>query len=101
MAVQIFSGPSLHERMCLTWGSNSGPLACQADTLPIKLPCPAQTSGHVKKTDLKNYPHIQIASEATITRNPVFICQSVVKFNDKIHVCVAGFVLIAGFNARI
>ena len=21
-------------------GSNSGPLACQADTLPIELPCP-------------------------------------------------------------
>ena len=31
-----FSWPSLHEIMCRTWGSNSGPLACQADTLPIK-----------------------------------------------------------------
>ena len=29
MAVDIFSWPSLHERMCQTWGSNSGPLACQ------------------------------------------------------------------------
>ena len=37
MAVEIFSWPSLHERMCRTWGSNSGPLACQADTLPIEL----------------------------------------------------------------
>ena len=24
--------------MCRTWGSNSGPLACQAGTLPIELP---------------------------------------------------------------
>ena len=38
---RIFSWPSLHERMCWTWESNSGPLACQADTLPIELPCPA------------------------------------------------------------
>ena len=41
MAVEIFSWPSLHERMCRMWGSNSGPLACQADTLPIELPRPA------------------------------------------------------------
>ena len=40
MAVEMFSWPSLHERMCRTWGSNSGPLACQANTLPIELPCP-------------------------------------------------------------
>ena len=31
MAVEMFSWPSLHERMCRTWGSNSGPLACQAN----------------------------------------------------------------------
>ena len=24
--------------MCRTWGSNSGPLACQANSLPIELP---------------------------------------------------------------
>ena len=41
MAVEIFSWPSLHERMFRTWGSNSGLLACQADTLPIELPRPA------------------------------------------------------------
>ena len=41
MAVEYFSRPSLHERMCRTWGSNSGPLACQADMLPIELPRPA------------------------------------------------------------
>ena len=41
MAVEMFSWPSLHERMCRTWGSNSGPLACQANTLPIELPRPA------------------------------------------------------------
>ena len=41
MAVEIFSWPSLHERICRTWGSNLGPLACQADMLPIELPCPA------------------------------------------------------------
>ena len=40
MAVEIFSWPSLHERMCRTWGSNSGPLACQANILPIELPRP-------------------------------------------------------------
>ena len=38
MAVEMFSWPSLHGKMCRTWGSNSGPLACQADTLPIELP---------------------------------------------------------------
>ena len=42
MAVEIFSWPSLHERMCRTWGSNSEPLAYQADTLPIELPRPAR-----------------------------------------------------------
>ena len=40
MAVEMFSWPSLHERMCRTWGSNSGPLACQANSLPIEPPCP-------------------------------------------------------------
>ena len=34
----MFSWPSLYERMCRTWGSNSGPLACQANSLPIELP---------------------------------------------------------------
>ena len=38
MAVEMFSWPNLHERMCRTWGSNSGPLACQANSLPIELP---------------------------------------------------------------
>ena len=37
MAVEMFSWPSLHERMCRTWGLNSGPLACQVNTLPIEL----------------------------------------------------------------
>ena len=41
MAVEISSWPSLHERMCWTWGSNSGPLACQRDMLPIGLLRPA------------------------------------------------------------
>ena len=41
MAVEMFSWPSLHEWMCRAWGSNSGPLACQANTLPIELPRPA------------------------------------------------------------
>ena len=48
MAVYIFSWPSLHERMCWTWGSNSGPLACQADTLPIELPCPPDLGLHCR-----------------------------------------------------
>ena len=39
MAIEIFSWPSLNERMCWTWGLNSGPLACQVDTVPIELPC--------------------------------------------------------------
>ena len=38
MAIEMFSWPSLHKRMCRTWGSNSGLLACQADMLPIELP---------------------------------------------------------------
>ena len=40
MAIEMFSWPSLHERMCRTWGSNSGPLACQVNLLPIELPRP-------------------------------------------------------------
>ena len=36
----MFSRPSLHERMCWTWGSNSGPLACQGNTLPIQSTVP-------------------------------------------------------------
>ena len=42
MAAEMFSWPSLHERMCRTWGSNSGPLACQADSLSIELPRPVE-----------------------------------------------------------
>ena len=38
----MFSWPSLHERMCRTWGSNTGPLACQANSLPIELPRPVR-----------------------------------------------------------
>ena len=45
MAVELFSWPSLHDIMCRTSGSNSGPLACQADTLPIELPHPAWSYG--------------------------------------------------------
>ena len=37
----MFSWPSLHERMCRMWGSNSGPFACQTNTLLIELPRPA------------------------------------------------------------
>ena len=40
MAVEMFSWPSVHARICRTWRSNSGPLACQANSLPIELPCP-------------------------------------------------------------
>ena len=42
MAVEMFSWPSLHERMCRTWGSNPGPPACQANKLPIELPRPVR-----------------------------------------------------------
>ena len=30
--------------MCRTWGSNSGPLACQANSLPIELPRPVNVN---------------------------------------------------------
>ena len=43
MAAEMFSWPSLHERVCRTWGSNSGPLACQANSLPIELPRPVMS----------------------------------------------------------
>ena len=33
LAVEMFSSSNLHERMCRTWRSNLGPLACQANTL--------------------------------------------------------------------
>ena len=39
---EIFSWPSLHERMCQMWGSNSGPLACQVDMFPMGLLRPAE-----------------------------------------------------------
>ena len=47
MAVEMFSCSSLHERMCRTWGSNSGPLACQANTLPIEPPRPKEVQDDV------------------------------------------------------
>ena len=50
----MFSWPSLHERMCQTWGLNSGPLACQANLLPIELPCPVKL-----KRDVTQKIHIQ------------------------------------------
>ena len=58
MAVEMFSWPSLHERMCRTWGSNSGPLACQVDSLPIKLPCPvySNASKRFRQTDKQCRP---------------------------------------------
>ena len=43
MAVEIVSWPSLHKRKCRTCGIELGPLACQADTLPIELPHPVYT----------------------------------------------------------
>ena len=51
-----FFTTSLHERMCRTWGWKSGPLACQADMLPIELLHPVHT--HLKNQfteDKKNY----------------------------------------------
>ena len=40
----MFSWPSLHERMCRTWGSNSGPLAAPIAQL---VECPLRgTGGH-------------------------------------------------------
>ena len=40
MAVEFFfmNKSPRHAKMCRTWGSKSGPLACQADALPIELP---------------------------------------------------------------
>ena len=32
--------------MCRTWGSNSGPLTCQANSLPIELPHPVDQPRH-------------------------------------------------------
>ena len=49
MAVEMFSWPSLHERMCWMWGLNSEPLACQANTLPIELPRPNQMYACINK----------------------------------------------------
>ena len=48
MTVEMFSWPSLHERMCQTWGSNSGPLACKANSLPIR-------SKFIKKVRKQSY----------------------------------------------
>ena len=52
MVVEMFSWPSLHERMCRTWGSNSGPLAFQADKLPSKLPRQVQGQWIVQSRSL-------------------------------------------------
>ena len=59
----MFPWPSLHERMCQTWGSNSGPLACQTDTLPIKLPRPAF---EVKSTQWSVFLSILINVHSTV-----------------------------------
>ena len=50
----MFSCPSFHERMCRTWGSNLGPLACQANSLPIELPRPLFSIWPGRKSGTKN-----------------------------------------------
>ena len=75
MDVEMFSWPSLHKRMCRTWGSNSGPLACQANTLPIELPCPANQNG---VQIIKNMSNRQVWSESSqcaqwVAGDPMFL----------------------------
>ena len=69
MALEFFSWPSRHERMCRTWGTDSRPLACQADTLPIELPRPAsnvceRATGHsyFERADGAEYWGFQVGS---------------------------------------
>ena len=50
--------------MCRTWGSNSGPLACQADTLPIELPRPA-LYGEEAETQFV-WPYFKIMTKTTV-----------------------------------
>ena len=44
MAVEIFSGPNLHEKMCRTRGSIAVPLDSQATSLPTELKRPAASN---------------------------------------------------------
>ena len=47
MAVEMFSWPSLHERMCRTWGSNSGPLAIPSELASDRATAPGDNpKGH-------------------------------------------------------
>ena len=52
--------------MCRTWGSNSGPLACQATSLPIELPSPVFFSFlpyvNNKGADQPVHPHSLIST---------------------------------------
>ena len=42
MAVEMFSWPSLHERMCRTWGSNSGAACMPSELTSDRAPGPLQ-----------------------------------------------------------
>ena len=77
MTVEMFSWPSLHERMCQTWGLNSGPLACQGNTLPIELPRPV--SGYMA------FPYIMHLS----TLVTLFCCFTKFFFVPYIILCTA------------
>ena len=44
-----FFMPKSPRKMCRTWESNSGPLACQADALLIELPCSAACQSAMTK----------------------------------------------------
>ena len=78
----MFSWPSLHERMCRTCGSNSGPLACQVNMLPIKLP-------HL--ANLIKFYVIFIKITLKLPQNsqkPLLQCMKFVRNSTKCDVCL-------------
>ena len=50
--------PSLHKRMCRTWVSNLGPLACQEDMLPIELCIVLYTNRICTKSNMAPSPSV-------------------------------------------
>ena len=73
MAIEIFSWPSLHERMCRMWGSNSALLACLADTFSIELPRPVHQTDYIlvkkrfrsgiKTARTQTFPAVDVGSD--------------------------------------
>ena len=55
--------------MCRTWASNLGPLACQADSLPIELPHPVAYQKEEQKQYIDFYYEVLNGTDEAVARH--------------------------------